>query len=478
MATPRPAAPPLAGGGALGRRRLAGGRGGAGRGGGATRGGGREGGHGPLPGPLPRPLPGSGSQAHAPGPPALSRARPPSLPRQVRGWLGAGWGVLGPRRLQSGRSVAGPVLRGPGEVRGRVTGDTELCCTRNSSPGPSRTARRAQQVPERPSRRCRTVCPRRPPMGSVPAPPPLRYRSTRLLRAAFQLLHQQQERADVFCDVVLRAEGEAVVAHCSVLSVCSPFFMEQLGPELPPRGCRVVLELAGLKIGVLRKLVRFFYTAELEVAQEEVQEVLAAARRLRITELEALQLQGGRLVRLGPQRQLNRSCLCSPQQGSPATLLHRAAPSGANIPPGSTGVSPQGQPCSLGPTHLSPIRRVRLRKVESRGCWEVVQDTQPPPASPTVPVGHVGATEAQPPLDVGELGSGQSPPWQSSCAACRQQGGEPPAPQQGCGQAFPGGDPEKEEEVDVGTVEFLPAGTVCFWPCPSSESDEEVDVLT
>ncbi|KAJ7409845.1 BTB/POZ domain-containing protein 18 [Pitangus sulphuratus] len=311
-------------------------------------------------------------------------------------------------------------------------------------------------------------------MGSAPAAPPLRYRSTRLLRAAFQLLHQQQQRADVFCDVVLRAEGEAVVAHCSVLSVCSPFFMEHLGPELPPRGCRVVLELAGLKIGVLRKLVHFFYTAELEVEQEEVQEVLAAARRLRITELEALQLQGGRLVRLGPQRQLNRSCLCSPTMP-----LHRAVPSGTSIPPGSTGVSPQGQPRSPGPAHLSPIRRVRLRKVESRGCWEVVRDTQPPPASPTVPVGHGGLTGAQPPRDVGELGSGQSPPQQSSSAAWRQQDGEPPVPQQGCGQAFPRGDPEKEEEVDVGTVEpFLPVGTVCLWPCPSSESDEEVDVLT
>ena len=42
----------------------------------------------------------------------------------------------------------------------------------------------------------------------------------------------------------------------------------------------------------------------------------------------------------------------------------------------------------------------------------------------------------------------------------------------------PLGDPE-EEEVDVGTVEpCLPPGTVCVWPCPSSESDEEVDVLT
>ncbi|KAJ7422261.1 BTB/POZ domain-containing protein 18 [Willisornis vidua] len=323
------------------------------------------------------------------------------------------------------------------------------------------------------------------------------YRSTRLLRAAFQLLHRQQQRADVFCDVVLRAEGETVVAHCSVLSVCSPFFMEQLSPELPPRGCRVVLELAGLKIRVLRKLVRFFYTAELEVAQEEVQEVLAAARQLRITELESLQLRGGRLVRLGPQRQLNRSCLCSPQQGTLVVPLNRAKPSGASVPPGSAEVSPPRQQRSPGPTHSSPIRRVRLRKVESRGCWEVVRDTQLAPAPSEVPPGHGGDMETQPPMDVGALGrvGRQSLPWQAPCVAWRQQGGDPPQPQpqqgvgespqsqQGCGQAVPlgflGGEPE-EEEVDVGTVEpFLPAGTVCLWPCPSSESEEEeVDVLT
>lgn len=45
-------------------------------------------------------------------------------------------------------------------------------------------------------------------MGSPTATPQLLYRSTRLLRTAFQHLHQQQQRADVFCDVVLRAEGE------------------------------------------------------------------------------------------------------------------------------------------------------------------------------------------------------------------------------------------------------------------------------
>ncbi|XP_069660584.1 BTB/POZ domain-containing protein 18 isoform X1 [Haliaeetus albicilla] len=323
-------------------------------------------------------------------------------------------------------------------------------------------------------------------MSSPSATPRLLYRSTRLLRTAFQHLHQQQQRADVFCDAVLQAEGEVVVAHCCVLSVCSPFFMEQLGRELPPRGHRVVLELAGLKIGALRKLVRFLYTAELEATREEVQEVLAAARRLRVTELESLQLQGGRLVRPGPQRQLNRSCLRPPQCGSPPAEGGRAEPGSAGVPPGSSDVSSWGQPCSLGTPRPSPgpVGRVKLRKVESGGCWEVVQEKQPPSAPGALAAGDVGAMESQPPLGAGALGRAgrRSSPRRPPQAAWRKQGLVPPAPQQGCGQAVPlgdlSGDPE-EEEVDVGTVEpCLPPGTICVWPCPSSESDEEVDILT
>ncbi|PKU38240.1 btb poz domain-containing protein 18 [Limosa lapponica baueri] len=313
-------------------------------------------------------------------------------------------------------------------------------------------------------------------MGSPPAAPRLLYRSTRLLRTAFQQLHRQQQRDDVFCDVVLQAEGEAVMAHCCILSVCSPFFMEQLGQELPPRGGRVVLELGGLKIRALRKLVRFLYTAELEATREEVQEVLVAARRLRVTELESLQLRGGRLVRPGPQRQLDRSCLRAPRNGSPVAVGTKAEPSGS---PGSTGVPPQGRPCSPGTVDPSPgpVERVKLRKVESGGCWEVVRERQPPTA---MAAGKAGAVELQPPPDLGAVGrvGRRSPPWRPPR---RKQGQEPPAPQQGCRQAvLPGdplGDPE-EEEVDVGTAEpCLPPDTCCVWPCPSSGSDEEVDVL-
>lgn len=270
-----------------------------------------------------------------------------------------------------------------------------------------------------------------------------------------------------------------VVAHCCVLSVCSPFFMEQLGRELPPRGHRVVLELGGLKIGVLRKLVHFLYTAELEATHEEVQDVLAAARRLRVTELESLQLQGGRLVRQGPPRQLDRSCLRPLQQGSPPAASGRAEPSDS---PGSTSVPSQERPCSPRTTHpdRSPVGRVKLRKVESRGCWEVVREREPPAAPVAVAAGGGGETEPQPPQDVSAEGRAgrRYPQRRRSWAACRNEGRVSPAPQQGCGQGEPPVDPEEEEEVDVGMVEpCLPPGTVCVWPCPSPELDEEVEVL-
>ncbi|PNJ68119.1 BTBD18 isoform 1, partial [Pongo abelii] len=86
-----------------------------------------------------------------------------------------------------------------------------------------------------------------------PASPKILYRNPRFLRLAFLQLHHQQQ-SDVFCDVLLQAEGEAVPAHCCILSACSPFFTERLEQERPAQGRKVVLELGGLKISTLRKL--------------------------------------------------------------------------------------------------------------------------------------------------------------------------------------------------------------------------------
>ncbi|XP_042301294.1 BTB/POZ domain-containing protein 18 isoform X2 [Sceloporus undulatus] len=153
-------------------------------------------------------------------------------------------------------------------------------------------------------------------MSSPAANPKILYRNSRLLRMVYLQLHRQQ-RADLFCDVVLQAEGEAVPAHCCILSACSPFFTERLEREMPPKGHKVVLEIRGLKIGTLRKLVDFLYTSEMEVSREEAQDILAAARQLQVSELESLQLEGGKLVKrsLGPR--LNRDCL---QHSSPVSI--------------------------------------------------------------------------------------------------------------------------------------------------------------
>ncbi|KAJ6652621.1 hypothetical protein lerEdw1_011273 [Lerista edwardsae] len=159
------------------------------------------------------------------------------------------------------------------------------------------------------------------------------YRNSRLLRMVFLQLHRQQ-RADLFCDVVLQAEGETVPAHCCILSACSPFFTERLEREMPPKGHKVMLELQGLKIGTLRKLVDFLYTSEMEVSREEAQEVLAAARQLQVSELESLQLEGGKLVKKTLGRRLNRDCLqlSSPISISEASLIQSPPICSGNSP--------------------------------------------------------------------------------------------------------------------------------------------------
>ncbi|XP_019402734.1 PREDICTED: BTB/POZ domain-containing protein 18 [Crocodylus porosus] len=159
------------------------------------------------------------------------------------------------------------------------------------------------------------------------------YRNSRLLRMAFLQLHRQQ-RADVFCDVILQAEGEAIPAHCCILSACSPFFTERLEREMPPKGRKVVLELRGLKIGTLRKLVDFLYTSEMEVSREEAQDVLAAARQLQVSELESLKLEGGKLVKQALGRRLNRECLQSPSSApiSARVMLQACEPCPAPTP--------------------------------------------------------------------------------------------------------------------------------------------------
>ncbi|XP_047371823.1 BTB/POZ domain-containing protein 18 [Sciurus carolinensis] len=181
-----------------------------------------------------------------------------------------------------------------------------------------------------------------------PASSKILYRNPRFLRLAFLQLHHQQQ-SGVFCDVLLQAEGEAVPAHCCILSACSPFFTERLERERPAQGRKVVLELGGLKIRTLRKLVDFLYTSEMEVSREEAQDVLSAARQLRVSELESLQLEGGKLVKAPQGRRLNRECLQPPS----------AAPISARVVAPSrrprTPLPVTQTPCPLGAVRLKSL---------------------------------------------------------------------------------------------------------------------------
>ncbi|XP_019479855.1 PREDICTED: BTB/POZ domain-containing protein 18 [Hipposideros armiger] len=178
-----------------------------------------------------------------------------------------------------------------------------------------------------------------------PASSKILYRNPRFLRLAFLQLHHQQQ-SGVFCDVLLQAEGEAVPAHCCILSACSPFFTERLERERPALGRKVVLELGGLKIRILRKLIDFLYTSEMEVSREEAQDVLSAARQLQVSELESLQLEGGKLVKAPQGRRLNRECLQPPS----------AAPISARVVASSHHPRPPlpvpQTPCPLGAVRL------------------------------------------------------------------------------------------------------------------------------
>ncbi|KAM6158961.1 BTB/POZ domain-containing protein 18 [Rhynchocyon petersi] len=207
-----------------------------------------------------------------------------------------------------------------------------------------------------------------------PASSKILYKNPQFLRLAFLQLHHQQQNG-VFCDVLLQAEGEAVPAHCCILSACSPFFTERLEQERPAQGQKVVLKLGGLKIKTVRKLVDFLYTSEIEVSQEEAQDVLSAARQLRVSELESLQLEGGKLVKAPQGRRLNRECLLSPISTKVVVpSCHPRAPLSVNrtsCSPGIVTVKSAGKedkPQENTQQNAENLPQPLLLKRKARGC--------------------------------------------------------------------------------------------------------------
>lgn len=89
-----------------------------------------------------------------------------------------------------------------------------------------------------------------------------------------------------FCDVELTAGNSVIYAHKVVLSSSSPYFEAMFRPELGlSEGKQRKVHLYSIAADILAALVEFIYTNKVEINQSNVQELLAAADMLQLSEV-------------------------------------------------------------------------------------------------------------------------------------------------------------------------------------------------
>lgn len=125
------------------------------------------------------------------------------------------------------------------------------------------------------------------PHAAAAEPPPsdasLRHRHSRDVLAKVHALRCHEK----LCDVVLRAQRQEIYAHRAVLAACSSYFLAMFTHELLESGQKTV-EIKDMDPSVLASLVDYAYTGEIDIAVENVQEVLAAASLLQMTQVQDL----------------------------------------------------------------------------------------------------------------------------------------------------------------------------------------------
>lgn len=89
------------------------------------------------------------------------------------------------------------------------------------------------------------------------------------------------------CDVVLRVGGEEIHTHRAVLAASSSYFLAMFTHQLRESEQQEV-EIKDMNPAILRSLVDFAYTGEIDVVVENVQEILAAASLLQIIQVQSI----------------------------------------------------------------------------------------------------------------------------------------------------------------------------------------------
>ncbi|XP_039247689.2 kelch-like protein 3 [Styela clava] len=100
-------------------------------------------------------------------------------------------------------------------------------------------------------------------------------------KEAFSLMNQLRKNR-VMCDVLLVAEGAEVPVHKLIMASVSPYFMAMFGGKMSE--CRADrVKLNGINGDALKELVEYVYTAQIEITEENVQNLLPAASLLELT---------------------------------------------------------------------------------------------------------------------------------------------------------------------------------------------------
>lgn len=95
------------------------------------------------------------------------------------------------------------------------------------------------------------------------------------IKKAFQKLQQSNE----LCDVTLYVEGHRIGAHKVLLSACSKYF-DQLFKDF--KNERPVIVLKGVKLHILKHILRFVYNGQTNVEIDELNQFLETAAFLKI----------------------------------------------------------------------------------------------------------------------------------------------------------------------------------------------------
>ncbi|KAK3920261.1 Protein bric-a-brac 2 [Frankliniella fusca] len=219
--------------------------------------------------------PGAGPQ------PSASVGRPPAQPKQQMDVKREPLSLASPRERPSPSSHPQPAMPSPASHPASMSTPPGHPGHPAALPAGHPAAHPGQALPPPPRRSAPAQM--RPPSPSLPpqtaAPPPevcLRWNSYHSnMQATFpSLLNNEQ-----FVDVTLACEGHSIKCHKVMLSACSSYFEELLSQN--PCQHPIVL-MKDLRFWEVQALVDFMYRGEVNVTQDKLPSLLAAAEALQI----------------------------------------------------------------------------------------------------------------------------------------------------------------------------------------------------